>query len=160
MSVQIAQALAARFIELRDRENAIAEELTAYKELVDFSPCPMMLTTKDGVVVYVNKSYCAMLGVRAEDVVVNGWYRLVAKRDLDRVKTGWEEAVRAGMQDVASHVVFDLPGKGEMVVYWKAKMLRDNGYAIVLYHPSCRFLETDPSGNLPVKPCGCGFYGV
>lgn len=154
MPNQLAHALAERFVEIREREQIVAAELTAFKELVDLSPCPMVLSTKDGVIVYVNQSYLDMLGVPLESVVVNGWHNLVADHDRERVVKLWQDAVREGRSEVISTVTFKTP-EGELLAYWKARLLPGNGYAIAVYHPGCRFLKT-PTGQKVLSQCsGC-----
>ena len=155
MPMHLAHALAARFSEIREREAIVAAELVAYKELVDLSPCPMALSTKDGVIVYVNRSYREMLGVELEDAVVNGWHTLVAEHDLERVKSIWQNTIASGQEEVISYVVFKTPKFGEMTVYWKARLLPANGYAIAIYHPGCKFLETE-TGQTVVTRCPIG----
>jgi PAS domain S-box-containing protein len=154
MPRQLASALAERFAEIREREEAVSLELVAYKELLDLSPCPMCLSTQDGLIVYVNRSYQEMLGVTLEQVVVNGWHDLIADRDRARVVKIWEDTVREGKSEIVSYVVFK-GAQGEITAYWRARLLEGNGYAIAVYHPGCKFLET-VSGTKIVEQCNCG----
>lgn len=151
--IQLARALAERFVEIREREQAVVAELTAYRELVDLSPCPMVLSTKDGVIVYVNRSYREMLEVELESVVVNGWHNYVADRDRQRVIDLWQKAVKEGQTEIISTVIFKTP-KGELPVYWKARLMEGNGYAIAIYHPGCQFLSTQ-TGQEVIRCAGC-----
>lgn len=141
MPHQLARQLAERFVEIREREKAVEAELAAYKELVDLSPCPKALSTRDGVIIYVNQSYLEMLGVPLESVVVNGWHNLVADHDRERIVNLWRRVVEDKRSEIVSYVVFNTK-EGELKVYWKAKLMRNNGYAIAIYHPGCKFLAT------------------
>lgn len=154
MPQQLAQQLAERFAEIREREKVVSAELAAYRELVDLSPCPMALATRDGVVIYVNRSYLEMLSVPLEAVVVNGWHALVADCDRDRIISIWQHVIAEKLSEVVGYVVFKT-AQGELKVYWKARHMEGNGYAIVFYHPGCKFFMAQLDKEILAQCANC-----
>jgi PAS domain S-box-containing protein len=133
---QLARQLAERFTELREREAAIAAELNAYQALLDLAPCPMVLTTCEGAVVYVNRAYCEMLSTTLEEAAVNGWLQKVVAEDRERVWTAWQRVVSNKEVRIFDNITFETKS-GPLKLFWQAVLLAQNGYAAVLYHPGC-----------------------
>lgn len=140
MSVQLARRLAERFAALREREEAIAAELLAYQALLDLAPCPMVLATREGEVVYVNRAYCELLSVTLDDVAVNGWINRVVPEDRERVQALWQQVTSKGLPHVFDTITFDTKN-GPLRLFWQAVLLGEQGYAAVIYHPGCAAWE-------------------
>jgi PAS domain S-box-containing protein len=136
MPRQLAHKLAERFAELRDREQTVAAELSAYKALLDLAPCPMVLFTREGAVVYANQAYCNMLSTTLEEIAVNGWLNKVVPEDRERIWTVWQQFISKQAERTLGTVTFAAKN-GPLTLTWQAVLLEQNGYAAVLYHPGC-----------------------
>ena len=89
----LAQALANRFVEHRDKMTEIEEQLRRYKALVDTCPVPVYAADKQGLCIYCNRLFCELTGAKLEQAQHMGWFDFVHPDQRQSVIKDWLYAV-------------------------------------------------------------------
>ncbi|MEM2146392.1 MAG: PAS domain S-box protein, partial [Candidatus Jordarchaeaceae archaeon] len=116
-------------------EEAIRLSEKRYATLVDSSPAGIFRTDEKGFTTFVNRRWCEISGMQADQALGNGWLEAVHPEDREKIAQGWTEAVQKEVVSRAEYR-FLLP---DGTIKWVA------GQAVPEY---------DPEGRLT------GFIGV
>lgn len=66
-------------------------ELDRFKKALDLSPVGIFLTDKNGLCIYVNRTYAYLTGLSIKDCIGTGWEYGVCESDRVRVTNAWYE---------------------------------------------------------------------
>ncbi|MCJ2188870.1 PAS domain S-box protein [Novosphingobium sp. 2638] len=89
----VRREVSVRTVKLREALDAFAESERRFQALADFAPAGIFRTNAEGRCTYVNPAWAKMAGQSQEAALGEGWARTLFAQDIDRVKTGWAEAV-------------------------------------------------------------------
>jgi PAS domain S-box-containing protein len=84
-------------IDITDRKQAEESLRTSeerFRTLADHAPVGIFQSGPDGKTVFVNKSWCSMTGLTADQAQGDGWTGALHPEDRQRVVAGWKQAVR------------------------------------------------------------------
>ncbi len=138
------QRVAARTAELlaanRKLEREIVERRTAerrlrvselrFQTLADNSPTGIFHSDAAGRTVYVNRAWCEIAGMEAEQAAGNGWQQAIHPEDRERKLADWAEALERGVPVSGGEYRMLLPDGSEKWVVGQAVPLRDGEGAI------------------------------
>lgn len=99
---------------LRHRPTAI--NLRWYEELMDISPIGIFFTDAEGNCLHVNRRWCEMAGLSAEQAIGRGWVAAIHPDDLERVSALWYESARNNQPFHAEYRFCTPQGKSTWVV--------------------------------------------
>ena len=80
--------------ELKTAERARAESARRALSLTELSPVGIFRTDTRGATTYVNRKWCELSGLSADEALGNGWLGAVHPDDRELLRQGWEDASR------------------------------------------------------------------
>ena len=105
-------------LDITDRHNAteaLRESEQRFRTLADTAPALIWLTDSAGGVEFANRSFETLLGVTPEEMVRDGWLRIVAPEMRARM-TGLRDRVRAGRKAFSGDIrVIDVAGQSRWI---------------------------------------------
>jgi PAS domain S-box-containing protein len=82
--------------EQRQAEAALRRSEERFRVLADVSPVGIFSANPAGHTVFVNRRWCEIAGLTAEQAQGDGWMQALHPEDRSRVVAGWTEAARRG----------------------------------------------------------------
>jgi PAS domain S-box-containing protein len=87
--------------EQRRAEAALRESEERFRVLADVSPAGIFSSDPDGRCRFVNRRWCEIAGIPAEQALGEGWKSALHPADRERVAAGWADAVRSQQSSAA-----------------------------------------------------------
>jgi PAS domain S-box-containing protein len=85
----------------RRAEAALREGEERFRVLAEVSPAGIFSSDPEGRCMFVNRRWCEIAGMSAEEAAGEGWKRALHPDDRARVDAGWGEAVRSRQSSAA-----------------------------------------------------------
>ncbi|MBE9224605.1 PAS domain S-box protein [Phormidium sp. LEGE 05292] len=77
----------------KEAEFALKQSEQRYANLASVIPVGVYRSDTQGYINYVNRRWCELSGLSAEQAMGKGWENVVHPEDRDRINTAWEESV-------------------------------------------------------------------
>jgi len=87
--------------ERRGAEAALRASEERFRVLAELSPAGIFSSDTAGRCTFVNRRWCEIAGLSAEDALGDGWKNALHPDDRGRIERDWAEAVRAGAPSAA-----------------------------------------------------------
>jgi len=97
----------------KSAEQALRESENRFRHLITHAHVGITQADADGRCIFVNRKWCDIVGVTADQVIGEGWRAYVHPDDHDRIVADWQQALSEG-RDLAGETRFVRPG-GEIV---------------------------------------------
>jgi PAS domain S-box-containing protein len=76
-------------------EEMLRESEERFRTLADLSPAGIYLTNPNGDCIYVNRRWCDMAGIEANDALGRGWIAAIHPDDREQITDGWYGMVKS-----------------------------------------------------------------
>ncbi|MCR4428194.1 MAG: PAS domain S-box protein [Caldiserica bacterium] len=108
-------------------EDALRESQRRYQTLTEVSPVGIFRTDPEGKTIYVNNRWCQISGLKPEEALGDGWLKVVHPGDLEKVKSSWNAAVKAGVPSRVEYRFLRPDGKTAWVIGQATPELNEKG---------------------------------
>ncbi|MHC4177784.1 MAG: PAS domain S-box protein, partial [Planctomycetota bacterium] len=97
---RLVYATARDITDAKRSDELLRESEERFRTLADLSPAGIYLTDPKGDCIYVNRRWCEMAGVEANDALGRGWIAAIHPQDREQIADGWYAMVesRAGWE--------------------------------------------------------------
>jgi two-component system, cell cycle sensor histidine kinase and response regulator CckA len=85
----------------RQAEAALRQSEERFRVLADVSPVGIFSSDTEGRTVFVNRRWCEIAGMTAEEARGDGWQAALHPEDRERVRAAWQQAVKEGESSAA-----------------------------------------------------------
>ena len=117
--------------ERKKNEEKLVESEARYRALTDLNPQAIWMGSADGSITYANQRLLDYIGQTLDTMREGGWLNAVAEEDNERVREGWERAIRTGGEfDVEARII---RARDNASRWWRIRALpiRDEAGAVL-----------------------------
>lgn len=113
--------------EVKETEIALLRSESKFRILADNAPVGIFQTDDHGFCTYVNKIWCEIAGIKAEDVYGSGWTSTIHEEDKEKVIETWNNFIEKESHQFNIEFRFVNPVLGTRVVNGKATRVKTSG---------------------------------